>query len=104
VREVPVRAVDEVGQERAARATLLPSGTEHEVVDQQLAAPAEQVGEALLAVRPVEDVLLLDLDPGQLTALRAQLIAQPREVFLLAKELLARSEPVLSRHDLMLHR
>jgi len=104
LREVPVRAVDVVGQERAAWAALLPPRTEHEVIDDQLAAPVEQVGEGLLPVRPLEDVALLDPHPGQLAALGAQPIAQPGEFLLLAQELLARSEPVLARHKTVLHR
>jgi hypothetical protein len=37
----------------------------HEVVDDQLAAPVEQVGQASLANRPGEDVVLVDLDHRQ---------------------------------------
>ena len=41
--EVHEGAVDMVGHKRAARATLFPSRAEHEVIDDQLAAPAEEV-------------------------------------------------------------
>jgi hypothetical protein len=67
--------------------------------DDQLAASVEEVGERLLAVRPVEDIPLLHPDPGQFAALPAQLIAQPGEFLLLAQVLLAGREPLLSRHD-----
>src|SRR6266511_4854098 len=88
-----------IGPERAALATLLPSWSEHEMHDDQLAASIEEVGERLLAVRPVEAIPLLHPDPGQLAALPAQLIAQPGEGLLLAQVLLARREPLVSRHD-----
>ena len=38
-------------------------GPEHEVVEEQLAASLEQVGQRGLSVRPVEDVVLVDPDP-----------------------------------------
>ena len=72
-----------VGHERAARATLLPIRSEHEVVDDQLAAPVEEVGERDLALGRVENVILLDLHPGQLAPLGAQLVASPRGFLLL---------------------
>jgi hypothetical protein len=53
-----------VDLERAADTALLPSRTEHEMFDDQLAAAVEEVGERLLAIRCVEDVRLLDLDLG----------------------------------------
>ena len=68
-------AVEMIGEERAARAAFLPAGTEHEVIDEQLAAAAEQVGERLLAAGPVEHVALVDLNPGQFAALPAELVA-----------------------------
>jgi hypothetical protein len=34
------------------------------MIDDELAAPLEQVGEGLLPVRPIEDIVLLDPFPG----------------------------------------
>jgi hypothetical protein len=48
---------------------------EHEVVDEQLRAAVEEVGEALRAGFRVEDVLLLDRHPGQLPPPARQLVA-----------------------------
>jgi hypothetical protein len=62
VREVNVRAIDMIDKERAAFATLLPISdgrTEHEMVDDQLTPSVEEVIERLLAVRGIEDVVLL---------------------------------------------
>src|SRR2546422_5573121 len=97
--EVHDAAVDMIGHERAAPAALLPPGSEHEMIDNQLAASGEKVGQRLLAVWPVEHIGLLHLDPGQFTALGTQLIAQPGEFLFLDQELLARGEPLVSRYD-----
>ena len=65
------RPVEMIGEKRATRATLLPAGTEHEMVDDHLAAPIEEIGEPLFALRAIEDVVLFDLDPGQRAPLGA---------------------------------
>ena len=72
------------------------SGTEHEMLDDQLDAAVEKIGERLLAVRPVEDILLLDLDPRQLAPSGAELVAQPGEFLLLDEQCLARGKPLIS--------
>src|ERR1700730_3095298 len=92
-------AFDMIDLERAAHATLLPPGTEHEMFDDQLAAPVEEIAERRLAIRRVEDRRLFDLDPRQLAALPAQLNAQPSKIPLLAQVLLARGEPFVLRYD-----
>jgi hypothetical protein len=60
--------IEVVGQERAALAPFFPVGTEHEMVDDQLAAAGEEIRERLLAVRTVEDVIPLDSFPRQFAA------------------------------------
>ena len=45
------------------------------MIDDELVAFAEEVGERHLSARPFEDMLLLHLLPGQFAALAAQLIA-----------------------------
>src|SRR5919198_4564441 len=94
--EVHESAVDMIDQERAAPATLLPPRTEHEVVHDQLASAAEEVGERLLPFRSVKHVILLDLDPGQFTPLSAQLIAQPGEFLFPCQMGLAGNKPVVA--------
>src|SRR6266478_5725094 len=69
-----------LGPERTARAALVPGRVEHEMVDDELTLPGEQGHQRLLAFGPVEQVLLLDLHPGELTPLSTELIPQPREV------------------------
>jgi hypothetical protein len=69
------------------------------VVDEQLGAPAEQIGESLRAVPGLEPVVLLDWDPGQLAPLPGQLIAAVGELLLLLEQLLALGLPLLLSAD-----
>ena len=70
------------------------------MIDDQLAATLEQIGKGLPAVRRVEDIFLLDLDPGQCPPLGAQLVAPVREFLLLGEQSRARGKPFLAGHDL----
>ena len=53
------------------------------MIDDELAAPREEIRKSLLAGRPLENVALVDALPRQLAPLAAQLIAQVQELFLL---------------------
>src|SRR6266536_4973070 len=97
--KVHKRAVDMIGQERAARATLLPFWTKHEMIDDQLAPAIEQVSERFLAGRSFKDVRLLHLDPGQFAPLPAQLIAFTSEPLLFGKQLFASRNPFFKGND-----
>ena len=99
VDDVPVEAV---GPERAVGAARVVFRVEHEVVDDQLAAPVEQLGECLLPARPVEDVILGDLLPRKLAPLAAQLVAEPRELLLSGQQGRARVEPRVVPDDLVI--
>ena len=101
LRQVHVRAVDVVGHERAALAALLPAGREHEVLDQQLAAAVEQVGERAPAVGRVEDVVLVDTHPRQRAALAGDWSLQARQFLLVREQRLARGNPFVPGYDAM---
>src|SRR5262245_58436279 len=68
----------------------------HEVFDEQLAASIEQIGERYLPLRRIEDILFLNLHPGQFTALATQFVALSRELLFLNQESVSRLEPFLS--------
>ena len=51
-------AIEIIASERALLAPFLPIGSEHEVVDDQLGAPVEEIGERKSALRPLEPVRL----------------------------------------------
>ena len=101
LREVDDGTVKMIGQERAARAAGFPVGAEHEVIDDQLALAAEQVGQGFLAARPVEHVSLVDFHPGQLAPLFAQRIARAAKSFFLGEVRLAGGEPFVLGDDAM---
>src|SRR5262249_6239587 len=78
-----------VGDRRADSASRRVGRAEHEVVDEQLRAAVEELGEGLLAVLSVERVVLLHLHPGELPALARELVAAARELLLLLQEFVA---------------
>jgi hypothetical protein len=100
---------DVVGHVRAARAALVPGSSglawrrvvrvEHEMVDDELTTPAEQIEQARLAVRPLEDILLGDLDRRQSAAFGAQRVSLTGELLLPGEQLLPGSEPLGSSDD-----
>src|SRR5436190_2028152 len=99
--EVDGHPVKMIGKIRAARAALFPAGTEHEVIDDELATAFEQFGERLFAARAVEYVVLVNLDPGQFAPPPAQLVAGAGELLLGDEMRLARSKPFVLRDDLV---
>ncbi len=101
LREMNHGAVEMIGQQRTARAAGFPVGAEHEVIDDQLALAAEQVGQRLLAVRSVEHVSLVDLHPGQLASFFAQRVARFRERLFLGEMRLAGGKPFVLGDDAM---
>src|SRR5215510_11804950 len=96
-------AVVVVRPERAARAAFLPLRAEHEVIDEELISSAEQVGQRFLAGRSLEHIGLVDFHPRQPASILAQSVTLPSEGLLFGEQSLARSKPLVSRHDLMRH-
>src|SRR3954454_9220649 len=88
-------AVEPVRDRRAGRAPRRVIGPEHEVVDEELRAPAEEVFQRGAPLVGVEPVLLVDPHPRQLLSLPRQLVAAPRELLLRLEQLEPRSEPLL---------
>jgi hypothetical protein len=103
------RVRDLVGDEGAAHARPLRIraalrvrrhlGSVEGAVDDQLATPLEQVGEAHPSGGTLEPVLLVDCHPGHPSALGRRGVAGAGELFLLDQELLARGAPRLRRDD-----
>jgi len=102
--EVDDVCVEAVRPERAVRAAFVPGRIEHEVVDEELAAAVEEAGERLLAVGAVENVFLVDGLPWEVTALPAQVVAEPCELLLLDQQRLAGVDPFVMAHNCVLFR
>src|SRR5437588_6486585 len=94
-------AVEVVGPEGAAAAADLPVRTVHEVVDDELAALAEEIREHFPAILALEDVFLLDPLPRQVPALPAELLTTTGELLFLGEKTRAGGDPVLVPHDSM---
>src|SRR6478736_518730 len=93
--------VDTVGDRRAARARLLGARREHEVVDEQLRAPVEELGQRPAPTGRVERVVLLDADPGQLLAGAGELVAPARVLLLALEQLDPLGTPLVSGRGAM---
>src|SRR5207237_9263034 len=85
--------------ELTIRSALLSLRSKHEVINDQLAFPAEEVAERLLSARSIENIFLLHFLPGQFAAFPAQLIAQTGEFLLLSQEFLACRNPFRLRDN-----
>src|SRR5262249_12286390 len=98
------------------RTARLVVGAEHEVVDQELRSPPEQIRQRDAAFIGVEAVVLFDPDPGQCRAPPRQLVAAPRQLLLRFEQIEPRRQPffaccgrvcrrrVCHRHCLCRHR
>src|SRR5205814_179236 len=91
---------DLVDEHRAAVAARVLVRPEHEVVDEQLPAPLEEVEQARLAGGTVEDVGLVDPDHWQPAALGRERVSCLGGVLFLGKERLPRCLPFRFRDDL----
>jgi hypothetical protein len=72
-------AIEIIGPERALLAPFLLIGSEHEVIDDQLGAPVEEIGEREGAPPPLELVRLFHALPRHRHAAARQRIALARE-------------------------
>src|SRR4029450_5533591 len=72
------RTLDVIDLERASDALTDLARAHHEVLDEELAASVEQVGQRQFAIGRVADVLLVDLHPGQRPTVGGTHVAAPR--------------------------
>ena len=96
VGEVHGDAVEAVGDRRAGNAARLVVRPEHEMIDEELRAPPEQVRKRSLALVGVEPVVLVDADPGQFLAPLRELIALPRQRLFRIEQLEPRRKPLFT--------
>ena len=74
--------VEAVRDRRAGRAAGGVVGPEHEVVDEELRAPSEEVRQRGAPLVGLESILLVDPHPRQLLPPPRQVVAAPRELLL----------------------
>src|SRR5581483_8342620 len=87
---------DIVDQERAERTALFPARIKHKMVDNQLAAPIEEVKQTRLAVRPLEEIQLVDLDHGQPATFGTEPVSRARGCLFLDEQGRSRGKPLVS--------
>src|SRR5207248_10306544 len=87
---------------RAGRTARRVVGPEHEVVDEELRAPSEQIRQRGAPLVGLEAILLVDPDPWQLLPPPRQLVALPRQLLLRLEQLEPRCEPLCTRPGLVL--
>jgi hypothetical protein len=95
--------VNVIGDERAAAARMVRAGRQHEMIDGELTAAAEQVAERALTLGPFEELGLLDPDPRQLPAFGAERVKFACHGAFLGEKRLAGVEPLFARSDRMVH-
>src|SRR5262249_8227842 len=87
-------AINMIAEKGATGTAFDPIGRKHEMIDDQLAAALEKIGQGFLAFRSIEDVILLYLDPGKFAALRAHRVSLVRQFLFLNQELLTGLKPL----------
>ena len=102
VREVDGKAVEAVRDRRTGGTARCVIGPEHEVIDEELRTPSEEICERRASLVGLESVLLLDRDPGQLAPPPRKLVAEPGVVLFADEELLACGEPFFTCSDLVI--
>src|SRR6266516_6038044 len=83
----------------AARAAILPLRGEHEMVYDELATAVEQVDQALLSFRAVEDIVLLDPHHRQPPPLGGHAVAVLGKLLLVLQMLDTCCKPFVARHN-----
>src|SRR5437660_5482103 len=91
-----------IGQVGTTFATLFPARAEHEMINNQLAASLEQIGQRLFSVWSVEEILLLDLDHRQFAPRRTKRVALATELLFSRQQILPRDQPLSFRYDFCL--
>jgi hypothetical protein len=75
------------------------AGSNIEVIDDELATTVEEIPETPLAIRAVEDIVLVDLHHGKTPSLGVHAVVVLELGFFVAEKRLALDEPVVPQHD-----
>src|SRR5262249_39097981 len=102
VGQVDGEAVEPVRDGRAGRAPRGVVRPEHEVVDEELRAPSEELCQRGATLVGLEAILLVDPNPRQLLPAPRQLVATPRELLLPPGNFGPRCQPLFTCPGLVL--
>src|SRR5438105_4822285 len=101
ISEMRDEAVVAVRDGRAGGTARRIVGPEHEMIDEELRAPTEQVHERRFSLIGLESVLLIDPYPRQLLPPPRQLIATARQFLFILEQLQPRSKPLCTCSSLI---
>src|ERR1700686_2047405 len=96
VGQVRREPVEPIRDRRAGRTPRRVVGPEHEVVDEKLRAPFEEIRQRGAPLVGLESVRLVDPDPRQFLTSPRQLIAAPRQLLLLLEQPEAGRKPLFT--------
>src|SRR2546428_1312834 len=102
VGQVDDRAVEAIGNRGTRRTAGRVVGPEHEVGDEELRTPSEEVCQRGAPLLGIEFVLLVDPDPRQLLPAPRQPVAAPRQLLFRLKQLEPRRKPLFTCPGLLL--
>src|SRR5215813_8955496 len=94
-------AIEAVRDGRAGMAASPVVRSEHEVVDEELRAPAEEVGQRSVPFIGLKSIRLVDPDPRQLLPPLRQFVAAPRKLLLPLEQRAPRRKPCFACSDLV---
>src|ERR1700722_20052634 len=89
-------AVEPVGDRLEGRTPCRVVGPEHEVVDEKLRAPSEEVGQRGASLVGLESILLVDSHPRQLLPSARQLVAAVSQLLLRLEQLQPGRKPLFA--------
>src|SRR5947207_603701 len=95
-------AVKPVRDRRARRTARFVVGPEHEMIDEELRAPSEEVCQRGAPFVGLEAVLLVNSNPRQFLPFSRQLIAPPRKILLGFEQLQPGRKPLFTCSSLMI--
>src|SRR5262245_12237244 len=93
-------SVEAVRDRRTRRTSRRVVGPEHEVINEELRAPAEEIRQRGIPLFGLESIRLVNPHPWQLLTLLGQRVAAPRKILLGLQECQSRRQPLFtcSRH------
>src|ERR1700688_2518712 len=95
-------AVESVRDRRAGRTSCLVVGPEHEVVDDKLGAPLEEICQRGAAFIGLESIRLVDATPGQFLPPLHQFVAAPLQLLFRLEQPEPRGKPFFTCSGLVL--
>src|SRR5205814_10306456 len=83
-------------------ATLFPARTNHEMINNQLAAALEQISQRLFSVWAIKHIFLLVLDHREFAPSGTKRVALARELLFPRQQILPSDQPLTFRYDFCL--